>query len=380
MGEPGIGKSLLAIDLAARVTTFAPPPPAPPIAQPQLDPADLPDDRHISDFRPATAIILSRDDNIDTLTFRFNAARGNFDFAKFPDSDLSLVPPRPLRQREPKSIEELAPILRWYVENITDALNPRLLILDPLPAFLGTHDSGHQGAIRELLRPLLNTAYYYKFAVLGITHLKKSSQQFQHPLHRAMGSLAYTALARNVFMVTPYTPPTPPSPPPPRGGDNGALPTEPSSETPNPPPPGPSPSSIHNSSFIIPPNRLLLPIKCNISESPPALGFSIGKNQFGPTIHWHPTPITDHPFANIDPHDTLPERIIRSQLELARDFLTITLAQGPIPSATLLKQARAIGISRRTFDRARATLDARTFHDGHSGIWVTALPKFTKCA
>src|SRR5205814_15257 len=78
--------------------------------------------------------------------------------------------------------------------------NPKLLILDPLPAFLGSSDSSTPGHIRSLLHPLLSLAEYFGFAILGISHLNKSTHKKDY-LQRSLGSQVYTALARSVLLV-----------------------------------------------------------------------------------------------------------------------------------------------------------------------------------
>jgi len=79
---------------------------------------------------------------------------------------------------------------------------PRLLILDPVQAFLSAEVDSNKGAhVRRALAPLKAFAEDYGLAVLLVTHLNKTRDV--DPLMRITDSGAYTALARGVLLMAP---------------------------------------------------------------------------------------------------------------------------------------------------------------------------------
>ncbi len=75
----------------------------------------------------------------------------------------------------------------------------RLVIIDPLAAYLGSTDSHCDAEVRGLLAPLAALAERTDAAVLGVMHLAKSSQR--PAIYRAIGSIAFAAAARIVLAV-----------------------------------------------------------------------------------------------------------------------------------------------------------------------------------
>ena len=72
-----------------------------------------------------------------------------------------------------------------------------LMILDPLPAFLGRGADDHRNnAVRDVLRPFQTLLEEFNVACLGISHLNKTVSL--SALHRVCGSIAYAALARTI--------------------------------------------------------------------------------------------------------------------------------------------------------------------------------------
>ncbi len=75
----------------------------------------------------------------------------------------------------------------------------RLVIVDPIAAYLGGVDSHKNSDVRGLLAPLAELASRKRVAVLSVTHLAKSGGP--KAVYRAMGSLAFAAAARAVWCV-----------------------------------------------------------------------------------------------------------------------------------------------------------------------------------
>jgi putative DNA primase/helicase len=77
--------------------------------------------------------------------------------------------------------------------------NLKLLILDPIVA--AVPGNSHKNAeTRRQLQPVVDFAEKFDCAVLGITHLTKSSGS-KEPLDRVAGSLAFAAVARGVIVA-----------------------------------------------------------------------------------------------------------------------------------------------------------------------------------
>ena len=76
---------------------------------------------------------------------------------------------------------------------------PAMLVIDPLVSAI-TGDSNNNAETRRGLQPLADLAIERRVAVLGIHHLSKGTQG-RKPLERITGSLAFGALARIVFFA-----------------------------------------------------------------------------------------------------------------------------------------------------------------------------------
>ncbi len=174
-GDPALGKSLVTIDLAARVSTGH----------------DWPDgtpgtrlSRHV--------IIISAEDDDEVIKARIVAAKG--------DEKRIRVMPAVLREGHNKhflSFPEDLPMLAATAKEEGAAL----IIIDPLVAFasrslnlLNEHDA------RRLVLELEDLAAETGAAVIALRHLKKDSGEV-NPLYRGGGSIGLTAAARTVFLI-----------------------------------------------------------------------------------------------------------------------------------------------------------------------------------
>ncbi len=71
--------------------------------------------------------------------------------------------------------------------------NTRLLVFDPLSAFLGQADSNSNSDVRRVLGPIGKLDMKHGVAVLGINHFRKSEGR---AVSRTVGSVAFTAKCR----------------------------------------------------------------------------------------------------------------------------------------------------------------------------------------
>ena len=74
----------------------------------------------------------------------------------------------------------------------------RLLVIDPISAFLGGTNEHANSEVQNLLAPLSALARDRQLAVLIVSHLRKKEGS---ALYRTMGSLAFVALARTAWMI-----------------------------------------------------------------------------------------------------------------------------------------------------------------------------------
>ncbi|HEY2414663.1 MAG TPA: AAA family ATPase [Pirellulaceae bacterium] len=202
VGDPGLGKSLVALDIAARVSTGAPwPDEAPrsqnstlptPDSELSLSTTPLPPEPRTLNL-PASVLLLSAEDDLaDTIRPRLDAAGADCSrimvIPSFLGSSCDGAVPREHELRR-----DLAR-LRTLIEAMN---NCRLIIIDPISAYLrGSANSVTE--VRSLLVPLAQLAQERGVAIVAVSHLRK---QDGAALHRTMGSLAFVAAARAAWVI-----------------------------------------------------------------------------------------------------------------------------------------------------------------------------------
>ncbi|MEZ6243371.1 MAG: AAA family ATPase [Phycisphaerales bacterium] len=305
--DPGLGKSLVTLDIAARVSTGSGWP-----------------DGCGAGMAPGGVVLLSAEDAIaDTIRPRLDAAgadarriivveavhaAGHAGRALVRPVDLSLD--LPAIEVAIKSMEEC-----------------RLVVIDPVTAYLGGVDSHKNADVRGVLAPLAELATRHRVAVVAVTHLNKSGGG--PAIYRAMGSLAFTAAARTAWTV----------------------------------------SKDRND----PSRRFLLPMKNNLSPDAGGLAYRIetAGADGSPIVAWESDPV----FISAD--DALggdrDRAGGRTERDDAVDWLRDFLADGPKPAREVLSEAKAAGFSKRTLDRAKPMAGVLTRKDGISGGWVWSL-------
>jgi putative DNA primase/helicase len=77
----------------------------------------------------------------------------------------------------------------------------RLIIVDPISAYMGGSDGNGNVETREVLEPLAEMADRLRIAVVAVTHLNKGGAGGQSALNRFVGSIAFIAAARAAFAV-----------------------------------------------------------------------------------------------------------------------------------------------------------------------------------
>jgi putative DNA primase/helicase len=357
VGDPGLGKSLLALDVAARVTNNQPWPDAPPNlndpAPPNSQPAPRASQLAPSPHPPSAVLLLCAEDDIaDTIRPRLEAlgadlrriialppdwspddAAGTTNNAEGTTRDADQTAasrgshnsqgssaPRPFDLcRDVAALE--AVVVRQG--------NVRLVVIDPLNAFLGNIENCN-GPVRKVFRELSAMATRRGLAVLAISHLRKQSGS---ALHRTIGSLAFTAAARAAWLVAK------------------------------------DPSDAHR--------RLMLPMKNNLAETGSGLAFTIHSKPWDrvPTVAWSAEPVA------LDADDALnpskePAPRPHPELDDAVRWLQTELAEGAKRSRKVEVAAEAHGIRLITLRRAFRQLGGEAIRDGFGALsaWHWRLP------
>jgi hypothetical protein len=175
VGDPGLGKSTITLDVASRVSRGM----------------SWPDGGTASQH---DVILLSAEDGLaDTIRPRLDAMGADvtrihaLTAVRLPNGDERCV--------------SLATDLR-AIDTAIDQTAAGLVIVDPLSAYLGKTDSYKDGEVRGVLMPLADLAQRRGVAIVGIMHLGKGEKR--SALYRALGSIAFVAAARIVLAVAPH--------------------------------------------------------------------------------------------------------------------------------------------------------------------------------
>lgn len=309
-GDPGLGKSFLTLDMSARVSRGLAWPDAPGVAT-----------------TPGGVVLLSAEDGVaDTIRPRLDAAGA--DVTRI----VALEAIRSVGDNGRASARsfDLSRDLSALEAAIASVEGCRLVVIDPVTAYLGGVDSHKNAEIRGLLAPLAAIAERLHVALVAVTHLNKSG--CGPAIYRAMGSLAFAAAARSAWSVSK------------------------DKEDPG--------------------RRLLLPIKNNIAPDTGGLAYRIESLGIDgcPTVAWVPDAV------NVSADDALSgdreEGGGRTERDDAAEWLRDYLRDGPKLAKEVIAESKAAGFSKRTIDRAKAAAGVRARKEAFSGGWVWELADF----
>lgn len=174
VGDPGLGKSFLCVDLAARISRGA----------------EWPDLQEKASL--GSVLLLTAEDGLaDTVRPRADAA----------GADVSrLIVLDGVKERGEKrffSLAEHIPILEAVIKSRP---NLSMIIIDPISAYLGDLDSHKNAEVRGALAPLSALAENSNVSIVGVSHLNKSTGG-EKAIYRIMGSLSFVAAARACWGV-----------------------------------------------------------------------------------------------------------------------------------------------------------------------------------
>jgi putative DNA primase/helicase len=296
IGDPGLGKSLLTADVASRVTRGT----------------LFPDG---ATCETGSVIFLSaEDDPADTIRPRLDAAGA--DVSRVHVLEAVRV------QHASGSLTEKTFNLETDIAVLEGALREhpdvRLIVIDPLSAYLGGVDSHSNAEVRGMLTPLVALAGRFGVAVLCVTHLRKSAGA---AIYRAISSIAFAAAARAVWAVASD----------PEDGEH----------------------------------RLLLAVKQNLSASAGGLAFRIETLNNVPRLAWEPGTVAlaaNDVLGNVEMQD-------QSERREAKEWLKDFLADGPVAAKKIQAEAKAAGFSLMTVRRAKEALSVVASKSGYQGAW-----------
>ena len=176
-GPPGLGKSQLTAFIAATISNGG----------------DWPCGE--GSATRGSVLFLSAEDGIeDTIVPRLHAAGADTGNVHI----VAAVTKPDGTGRKTFSLKTDVALLEERAREIGDV---RLIVVDPISAYMGGADSHGNAETREVLEPLADMANRLRIAVVAVTHLNKGGAGHQNALNRFAGSIAFVAAARSAFAV-----------------------------------------------------------------------------------------------------------------------------------------------------------------------------------
>jgi putative DNA primase/helicase len=310
-GEPGTGKSQLAVDIIATITMGCEWPCGAGRA-PQ-----------------GSALILSAEDAAnDTIVPRLHAARADL-------GRVTII--KAVADGKAQRTFNLQRDLALLEAEVTRQGDVSLIVIDPISSYLGKGPDSHKNAdVRAVLEPVSEFAERLKVAILTITHFSKSgSNTPKKALHRFIGSIAFVGAPRIALVLVEE-----------EGSERRLL--------------------LHaKNNLAMPPQGLAFTIRQSI----------VGANGQGivaSRVAWDPEPVTVTADEALAVEAAASPK--GHQREEAKDFLQQLLADGPVGVDHVNKQAGALGLTPRTLKRARADLGVIATKGAFEGGWALSLP------
>ena len=291
-GDPGATKSFLTIYMAARVST----------GQPWPDCPEIP-------AKKGEVILFSDEDSASSVIKPRLEAHG---------ADVSKV----FITQGVKGNDSTVPFnLTQHLKELEDVLNnkpdTRLLVLDPITAYMGKTNANSNTEVRSTFGPLIELAEKHEVTVIGINHHNK--RQDLAAIYRILGSTAFAAQARSVWAV------------------------------------------------IIDKNdrdlRIFCLFKSNYGINPTGLTYRIIEG----VVTFDAEPWTGH---IDDLTDTK-----HFKVDQAADWLKTRLQEGEVNSTIIKEEGNAAGFNNDLLDRAKKKLGIITNKSGFGGKWSWRLPE-----
>jgi len=279
-GDPGEGKSTFILNIAALLTTGQ----------------KMPDGT--GGGKAQTVIYQCAEDDVaDTIKPRLMAAGADCDKVAYiidENNELTFEDSR--------------------IEEVLSQTGARLLVIDPIQAFL-VQDSDMQSAarMRNALSKLADVASRYQCAVVLVGHLNKSYGGKN--LYRGLGSIDIAAIARSVLMIS-------------RDSTESSI-------------------------------RYMFPVKASLAPEGCAIGFSFTEGKFT----W---------LGKCDIDTSSLENSVSAlpdKLEQAKSFLSRVLKDGPLQTTQICEMVEQLGIKKRTLETAKKEIGIQAYRQHNAWYW-----------
>lgn len=287
-GDAGDGKSTFILKLAAMLTRGEP--------MPFTDG---------NGAEPVNVIYQSTEDDADdTIVPRFIKAGGNTDRLLF--------------------INEKEQYLSFSDERLLEAIrqtNAKLIILDPLSAYIGESTSiNSANEVRRQFRPLIDIAKEQGCAIVIVHHMNKAIGQ--KALNRGVGSVDIVGAARSVLLVA-------------------------------------------RTDKDRPDERILAQVKSNLAPTGNAILFTVDDGG----IEWREETArtADEVLGNVFAAAGRPDE----QMQRAKETLSAILTDGiPKPQSEVMEKLKAVGVGESTAKKAKALLGVQSVKQGVRWFWT----------
>lgn len=287
-GDAGDGKSTFILKLAAMLTMGEP--------MPFTDG---------NGAEPVNVIYQSTEDDADdTIVPRFINAGGNTDRLLF--------------------INEKEQYLSFSDERLLEAIrqtNAKLIILDPLSAYIGESTSiNSANEVRRQFRPLIDIAKEQGCAIVIVHHMNKAIGQ--KALNRGVGSVDIVGAARSVLLVA-------------------------------------------RTDKDRPDERILAQVKSNLAPTGNAILFTVDEGG----IEWREETArtADEVLGNVFAAAGRPDE----QMQRAKETLSAILTDGiPKPQSEVMEKLKAVGVGESTAKKAKALLGVQSVKQGVRWFWT----------
>lgn len=310
VGDPGLSKSTMVCDVVARVTRHR----EWPCSGGKTIDGDV--------------LMLSAEDEVaDTLRPRLEAAGADLNRVHFLESIIVGTKGMAQRHSWPSLVEHIDAIAEWLKAHSA----VRLLVVDPLAAYLTGADTHKQSEVRAVLGALAQIASRYRVAVLAVMHLNKGLGG--NPLYRVSGSLAFVAAARAAYLIARD----------PQDRDH----------------------------------RLMLHLKNNLSRDERGFSYVVRTaDNDAPYVEWNLERIeqTAGEVLAVAEDETPRARATSAKEREGAEWLRKELAHGAVEAASIYRRSEGAGISERSLKRAALVLGVVKEPKGFRGAWHWALP------
>lgn len=306
VGDPEKGKSLVSIDVAARISSGR----------------GFPDGAGCK--RGDVLIVSCEDDASDTVAPRLiQAGAGLAHVHRIKGVKVTLGD-----GQSGESLFNLERDMGKLEEALEKSPGMKLIIIDPVAAYMGKIDTHVDSAVRAVLGPLAELAAKKKIAVVGIMHLRKADAA---AMLRVSGSIGFVAASRVVWGF-------------------GVDPDKPE-------------------------HRIMVCIKNNLGPKAPPLAYKIVGSQADPAvgvIEWLNDNVT---FSPDEVLDNSPRRKHGQTQNDAERWLQELLTNGAMPQRQIKSKVAAEGFSWATIRRAKDALGIKSKKSAMGGVWMWELSK-----